>query len=421
MMEVTPEIAIDTVWVLLAAFLVFFMQAGFAMLEAGFSRAKNAINVVLKNLMDFGMASLSYWAVGFALMFGADASGFIGTEGFFLAGTAEQFGLTIPLEAFWLFQVVFAGTAATIVSGVIAERTKFSAYLIFSFLITLFIYPVVGHWIWGGGWLANMGFQDFAGSTVVHSVGAWAGLAGALVIGPRLGRFEQNGHSEPMPGHNTMLAALGTLILWFGWFGFNPGSTIAGTDLSIALIAANTNLAAAAGAVAALFTSWIAFGQPKADMALNGAIAGLVAITAPCAYVDPWAAVVIGLIAGPVVVGSIRLLENWHVDDVVGAVSAHGTVGVWGTLSVGIFDTTAGLVYGGGFSLIGTQIIGVVAVFIWTFALSWLAFKLIDGIVGVRVSPEEEERGLDLGEHGQQAYPGFAPSDIGMEIPAKAD
>ena len=419
------KVSIDIMWTLIAAFLVFFMQAGFAMVEAGFTRAKNACNILMKNLMDFSVGSLAYWAIGFGLMFGASKAGLFGTSKFFLAGAAPVDG-AMGLDQFkeltsWMFQVVFAATAATIVSGAMAERTKFVSYLIYSAVISAVIYPVVGHWIWGGGWLgAKVGMIDFAGSTVVHSVGGWAGLAGAIILGPRLGKYGTNGdatkkRSKAIPGHNIPLAALGVFILWFGWFGFNPGSTTAGTNLSIATIAVTTNLAAAAGAVSAMFTAWFVSKKPDASMALNGALAGLVAITAGCASVSPSSAIVIGLAAGVLVYFSVVFIDRvLHIDDPVGAVSVHGVCGAFGTLAVGLFAQEAyagagnvGLFYGGGLSLLGKQAIGVTAVFVWTFATAAILFFAIRAIVGLRVTKEEEVRGLDIGEHGMEAYSGF--------------
>jgi Amt family ammonium transporter len=415
--------ALNIVWTLIAAFLVFFMQAGFAMVEAGFTRAKNACNILMKNLMDFSVGSIAYWAVGFGLMFGATKAGLFGTDGFFLAGAAPgEAGM--GLEQFqtltsWMFQVVFAATAATIVSGAMAERTKFTSYLLYSGIISAFIYPVVGHWIWGGGWLGDVGMIDFAGSTVVHSVGGWAGLAGAIVLGPRLGKYASNGSgkktSKAILGHNIPLAALGVFILWFGWFGFNPGSTTAGTDMSIATIAVTTNLAAAAGAISAMITAWLHGGKPDASMSLNGALAGLVAITAGCASVSPGSAIVIGLCGGVLVYFSVILLDTvFHIDDPVGAVSVHGVCGAFGTLAVGLFAHEAyagegvnGLFFGGGAALLGKQLLGVAAVFAWVFVTAMILFLALKYTVGLRVSREEEVRGLDIGEHGMEAYSGF--------------
>ncbi len=414
-------LAIDTVWILFAAVLVFLMQAGFAMLETGLTRAKNAANILMKNLMDFSIGSLAFWAVGYAIMFGASKAGLFGLGDFFLAGTsAANAGEadTASIFAGWLFQAVFAATAATIVSGSMAERTRFPAYMVYSVFVTALIYPVVGHWIWGGGWLSNLGpgFADFAGSTVVHSTGGWLGLVGAMVLGPRIGKYVKNGAgltARAIPGHSLPLASLGVFILWFGWFGFNAGSTVAGTDLSIALIALNTNVAAAAGTVGALFTAWIWFRKPDPTFALNGAIAGLVSITAGCAFVAPAMAVLIGLLGGVLVVLSVEFLDKvCKIDDPIGAVSAHGVCGAWGTLAVGLFANEAiggvsGLFFGGGLAQLGVQFVGVVAVFAWTMAAGFVLFTVIKAVMGLRVSREDELRGLDIGEHGAEAYSGF--------------
>ncbi|MDJ0720468.1 MAG: ammonium transporter [Desulfobacterales bacterium] len=396
-------------WTLIAAALVFFMQAGFAMVEAGFTRAKNAVNILMKNLMDFSMGSLIYWAIGFGLMFGASATGWFGTSSFFLADFSPDGDPWVL--AFWMFQVVFAATAATIVSGAMAERTKFTGYLLYSIFVCGLIYPIFGSWAWGSlykgsGWLEALGFIDFAGSTVVHSVGGWAALAGAIVLGPRLGKYRSDGSMRPIPGHNMPLAALGVFILWLGWFGFNPGSTTT-ADKSIAMIFVNTNLAAATGAVFALITSWFKFGKPEVSMSLNGALAGLVGITAGCANVSPISAVIIGAVAGVLVVFSVLLLDKIRIDDPVGAVSVHGVCGAWGTLAAGIFNiggTTAGI--------IGVQLLGIGACFAWTFTTAFIMFKLIDKTVGLRVSPEEEIEGLDSLEHAGNAYPDFEVSSI---------
>jgi len=402
----------DYIWTLIAAALVFFMQAGFAMVEAGFTRAKNAINIMMKNLMDFSIGSLAFWAVGFGLMFGVSAGGWIGTSGFFL-------GNFIPdgdpwVLAFWMFQVVFAATASTIVSGAMAERTRFSAYLIYTVIISGFIYPVFGSWAWGGlykggGWLEGLGFIDFAGSTVVHSVGGWAALAGTIVLGPRLGKYGKDGTVRPILGHNLPLAALGVFILWLGWFGFNPGSTTA-ANKDIALIFVNTNLAAAAGAVLAMFTSWFKFGKPEVGMSLNGALAGLVSITSPCATVSPLSSVIIGAVAGVLVVFSVIFFDHVRIDDPVGAISVHGVNGAWGTLAAGLFN--AG---GTSVSIIGVQLLGIITCFLWTFGTSYILFRLIHLLIGLRVSPDEEADGLDHAEHGGMAYPDFATSSYAQQ------
>jgi Amt family ammonium transporter len=402
----------DYVWTLVAAALVFFMQAGFALVECGFTRAKNAVNIMMKNLMDFSVGSLAFWAIGFGLMFGITQTGWFGTSGFFLSDFKPDGDPWVL--AFWMFQVVFCATAATIVSGAMAERTKFTGYLLYSVFISALIYPVFGSWAWGSlfngnGWLENLGFIDFAGSTVVHSVGGWAGLAGAIVLGPRLGKYTKKGGIKPILGHSMPLAALGVFILWLGWFGFNPGSTTA-ANKDIAMIFVNTNLAAAAGAVLAMLTSWMKFGKPEVGMSLNGGLAGLVAITSPCATVSPFSAVIIGAIAGIIVVFSVIFFDRIKVDDPVGAISVHGVNGAWGTLAAGIFNM-------GGTSakIIGVQMLGIVACFFWTFCTAFILFKIIDKTIGLRVSPEEEGEGLDITEHGGIAYPDFEVSSYAQQ------
>lgn len=394
----------DYTWTLVAAILVFFMQAGFAMVEAGFTRAKNAINILMKNLMDFSMGSLVFWAVGFGLMFGVSNTGWFGTSGFFLSGYEP--GGDPWVLMFWIFQAVFAATAATIVSGAMAERTRFIGYILYTIFITGLIYPVFGSWAWGGlldggGWLENMGFIDFAGSTVVHSVGGWAALAGAIVLGPRMGKYAKDGSIRPILGHNIPLAGLGVFVLWMGWFGFNAGSTTAAST-DVALIAVNTALAASAGAVFAMLTSWIKFAKPEVSMSLNGALAGLVGITAGCANVSPTASIAIGAVAGVIVVMSVLFFEKIRVDDPVGAVSVHGVNGAWGTLAAGIFNTG-----GTSAAIIGVQVLGIAAAFVWTFGAAFILFKLVDMVVGLRVSAEEEREGLDFTEHAGTAYPDF--------------
>ncbi|MDQ2087111.1 ammonium transporter [Herbivorax sp. ANBcel31] len=401
-------VAIDTIWILIAAFLVFFMQAGFAMVESGFTRAKNASNIIMKNLMDFSIGSLIFFAVGFGIMFGVSRGGFIGSNGFFGTGNMEHLGLDVPIEAFMIFQTVFAATAATIVSGAMAERTKFSSYIAYSAVITLFIYPIVGHWIWGGGWLEGLGFIDFAGSTVVHSVGAWAALVGAAILGPRIGKFNKDGKPNAIPGHSITLGALGVFILWFGWFGFNGGSSLSGTDSGIAHIIMTTNLSAAAGAFMVMVITWIRYKKPDVSMALNGALGGLVAITAGCEEVGLLGAIAIGSMAGFVIVFGVEFIEKaLKIDDPVGAVTVHGLCGAFGTIMVGVFATEGGLLYGGGFELVGIQAIGVIAVAAWTLTTSFILFKTIKATIGLRVKKEEEESGLDIGEHGAEAYADF--------------
>jgi len=395
---------LDYVWTLVAAALVFFMQAGFAMVETGFTRAKSSINIMMKNLMDFSVGSIAFWAVGFGIMFGATTTGWFGTTGFFLSDFS--IGGDPWVLAFWMFQVVFAATAATIVSGAMAERTKFIGYLLYSAVISAFIYPVFGSWAWGSlfhgsGWLEGLGFIDFAGSTVVHSIGGWCALAGAIVIGPRIGKDGKGGEVKAIPGHNIPLAALGVFILWLGWFGFNPGSTTAGST-DIAMIFVNTNLAAAAGSISAMIIAWIIFKKPEIGMTLNGALAGLVGITAGCANVSPGSSIIIGLIAGVLVVFSVLFFDKIKIDDPVGAVSVHGVCGAWGTLAAGLFN-----IEGVTAKIIGTQLIGIGTAFVWAFGCAFILFKLIDITIGLRVSEEEEMIGLDISEHGDHAYNDF--------------
>jgi len=427
------KVALDTLWVCIAAFLVFFMNAGFGMLETGFCRQKNAVNVLTKNLIVFGLATLAYWAIGFGLMFG-DGNPFIGLSGFFLKGADNSPAIGdaykgvfsalswagVPLAAKFLFQLAFAGTAATIVSGAVAERIKFVDFLVFSILLVGISYGITGHWIWGSGWLAKTGFWDFAGSTVVHSVGGWAALMGAAILGPRLGKY-QDGQIVALPGHNMSIATLGCLILWLGWFGFNPGSVMAADANAISHIALTTNMAAAVGGVAATFTAWFYLGKPDLSMVINGILAGLVGVTASCAYVSIESSAIIGLIAGVLVVFSVPFFDKLKIDDPVGATSVHLVCGVWGTLAVGLFSVgpdvyswytkdlgpAKGLLLGGGFSQFGTQLLGVLAVGGMTVLLSTVFWVILKATLGIRVTPEEEFEGLDIGEHGMEAYSGF--------------
>lgn len=417
-MEYNP-IHLDIVWVLFATALVFLMQAGFAMLEAGATRAKNAANIIMKNVMDISIGSLVFWMVGFGFMFGANKSGWIGTNNFFLSEIDPSTDEGMFDFAFFIFQTVFAATAATIISGAVAERTKFIAYLVYTVAVTAFIYPVFGSWVWGGGWLSGLGengFIDFAGSTVVHSVGGWAALAGAIVVGPSLGKFAADKSPLAIPGHSITLAALGVFVLWFGWFGFNAGSTVSGNDASIAIIMVTTNLAAAAGALGALSLSYLLWKRFDASMTLNGVIGGLVAITAGTANMSPGMAALTGLIGGMVVVGAVLLLERvMKVDDPVGAIAAHGFAGAWGTVAVGLFASSAyggvdGLFFGGGLAQLGVQITGVAAAFLFVFPTSFIVFKLIDMTIGMRASDEDQIRGLDISEHEAAGYPDFAPA-----------
>ncbi len=406
---------LDIVWVLFATVLVFLMQAGFALLEAGATRAKNSINIIMKNVMDISLGSLFFWLVGFGLMFGTNSSGWIGTDNFALSEIDTASDTAAFDFAFFIFQTVFAATAATIISGAVAERTKFAAYLIYAIAVTAIIYPIFGSWVWGGGWLNDVGpgFIDFAGSTVVHSVGGWAALAGAIVVGPRLGKYAKDNSPIRIPGHSVVLMALGVFVLWFGWFGFNAGSTVSGNDGSIATIFITTNLAAAAGAVGAMVLSYILWKRFDVYMTLNGVIAGLVSITAGCANMGPGMALIVGLIGGFVVVGSATLLEVvLKVDDPVGAIAAHGFAGAWGTIAVGLFAQSEfggvdGLFFGGGAGQLGAQLVGVLAAFVFVFGSSFIVFKLIDVTIGMRVSKKEEETGLDVIEHSASGYPDF--------------
>lgn len=405
----------DILWTLVAAALVFFMQAGFAMVESGFTRAKNAGNIMMKNLMDFTMGGFAFWLLGFGIMFGA-SNGWIGASSFLTdfdnTSLDGYWGFT-----FWFFQMVFAATAATIVSGAMAERTKFASYLVYSFFISLFIYPVFGHWAWGnlfnadnansGAWLAKRGFIDFAGSTVVHSIGGWAALAGAIVVGPRIGKFGKDGRVHPIPGHSLTLAALGVFILFLGWFGFNPGSTTAANGTE-ARVAVNTLLAGCMGTNLALIVSWFKFGKPDIGMSLNGCLAGLVAITAPCATVTTLGAILIGAIAGVVVVFSVLFFDKIKIDDPVGAISVHGVCGALGTILAALLHEN--LFLGKEYDLMGqltTQLIGVAVAFAWSFTACFVLFKVIAMTIGLRVPAEEEIQGLDLMEHGANAYPDF--------------
>lgn len=422
------KVMVDTIWVLITAKMVFFMNLGFAMVESGFARAKNCVNILSKNFIVFAVSSLGFLALGWGLMFG-DGSPLVGLKGlFFLSGadnspaTAEAYKgvysaiswTGVPLFAKFFFQLVFAGTAATIVSGAVAERIKYISFIVFSFVMTMVIYPVVGHWVWGGGWLAQKGMFDFAGSTVVHSVGGWAALAGVLLLGPRFGKYS-NGKINPIPGHNLSIATLGTFVLWFGWFGFNPGSTMSADPLAISHVAVTTNTAAAAAIMSSTILSWFLLGKPDLGMTLNGCLAGLVAITAPCAFVTIGASIIIGLVAGILVVLSVIGFDKLKIDDPVGALSVHLVNGIFGTIAVGLFAvdkitgtaTGNGLFYGGGTKLLNAQLSGVASVAAYTFIISLIAWALIKVTLGLRVSLKEEVEGLDIGEHGNVAYPEF--------------
>ena len=409
------EQLINIVWVFLGAVMVMLMQAGFAILEAGLTRQKNCNNVLMKNIMDFAIGSIIFLVVGFGLMFGESLGGIVGITGFIDPTTLNlsQFEALSP-TVFIFFQTVFCATAATIVSGAMAERTKFSSYLIYTLVISLVIYPISGHWIWGGGFLSKIGFIDYAGSTAVHSVGGWAALMGAVVLGPRMGKYNRDGSTNAIPGHNIMMATLGVFILWFCWFGFNPGSSLEAAGY-IGHIAMTTNLSACAGALVAMFLTWKKYGKPDVSMTLNGILAGLVAITAGCHIVSLYGAIAIGAVGGILVVYGCEILDQkLHVDDPVGAVGGHCLNGVWGTLAVGLFacntpasEGTLGLFFGGGTALLITQLIGVIIVAVWVCSMSFIMFTLIKKTVGLRVTPQEELAGLDLGEHGSEAYPDF--------------
>ncbi|MGF1477995.1 MAG: ammonium transporter [Cyanophyceae cyanobacterium] len=412
------RVVLDSIFLLFCSVLVIFMNAGFGMLEAGFCRQKNAVNILAKNLIVFGIATLAYWAVGYALMYG-EGSPFIGTQGFFFSGDPAPYGndpypAAVPEAISFLFQVAFAATAATIVSGAVAERIHFGAFLVFSTLLVAISYPITGHWVWDGGWLSEMGFSDFAGSTVVHSVGGWAALVGAAILGPRLGKY-QDGRTNAIPGHNMGFATLGCLILWIGWFGFNPGSELAATA-NVPYIAVTTNLAAAAGGTTATFTSWLKDGKPDLSMIINGILAGLVGITAGCADVSYLSAVIIGAIAGIIVVFSVAFFDSIKIDDPVGATSVHLVCGIWGTLAVGIFGT----------GNIITQLIGILSIGAFTVIFSAIVWGILKVTLGMRVDSEDEFIGLDISEHGMEAYNGFvreaealAYSDSGAAIDAE--
>ncbi len=408
---------LDNIWITVAAVLVIFMNAGFGMLETGFCRQKNAVNILAKNLIVFALATIAFWALGFSFL-AAPSAGFIGLGGFFLSGTAETYGLeegtglTVPV--FFLFQAAFAGTAATIVSGAVAERIKFVDFLIFSLLLVGIAYPISASWTWNsGGWLYNMGFSDFAGSTIVHSVGGWAALMGAAFLGPRIGKYS-DGQVNAIPGHNMSIAMLGCLILWIGWFGFNPGSELAASD-AVPYIAVTTNLAAAAGGISATFTAWILSGKPDLSMIINGILAGLVAITAGCAGVSYLGAIVIGLIGGVLVVFAVGFFDSIKIDDPVGAISVHLVNGTWGTIAVGLFDMESGLFYGGGVGQLGIQILGVLSYGLFTVVVTSIFWIALKSTLGIRVTAEEEMQGLDIAEHGMEAYSGFLKdaSDVG--------
>lgn len=411
-------ISLDTVWMLLAAMLVFWMQPGFALCEAGFTRSKNTANILFKNFVDFMLGSVLFFFVGFGFMFGSDGAGFIGAPNW---GDLSFYKSDLPVEGFLMFETVFCATSATIVSGAMAERTKFSMYIVYSFFISLIIYPVEGHWTWGGGWLCNDAaesfmmttfghvFHDFAGSAIVHSVGGVLALIGAIALGPRRGKYDANGKSRAIPGHSLILAALGVFILWMGWFGFNPGSQLAATGevnrIAISHVFLTTNLAAACGGIATMFVTWIKYGKPSFSLTLNGVLAGLVGITAGCDAVDAWGAIIIGLVCGIVLVYAIEFIDRkLHIDDPVGASSVHGVCGILGTLMTGLFSVSEGLFYGHGWGFLGAEAFGILIIDLWAAVTGVILFYSIKKIHGLRVSARIEDEGLDIYEHGETCY-----------------
>ena len=411
-------ISLDTVWMLLAAILVFWMQPGFALCEAGFTRSKNTANILFKNFVDFMLGSVLFFFVGFGFMFGSDGAGFIGAPNW---GDLSFYKSDLPVEGFLMFETVFCATSATIVSGAMAERTKFSMYIVYSFFISLIIYPVEGHWTWGGGWLCNDAaesfmmttfghvFHDFAGSAIVHSVGGVLALIGAIALGPRRGKYDANGKSRAIPGHSLILAALGVFILWMGWFGFNPGSQLAATGevnrIAISHVFLTTNLAAACGGIATMFVTWIKYGKPSFSLTLNGVLAGLVGITAGCDAVDAWGAIIIGLVCGTVLAYAIEFIDRkLHIDDPVGASSVHGICGILGTLMTGLFSVSEGLFYGHGWGFLGAEAFGILIIDLWAAVTGVILFYSIKKIHGLRVSARIEDEGLDIYEHGETCY-----------------
>lgn len=415
---------IDTLWVLLASILVFFMNLGFAAVEAGFARAKNTVNILSKNFIVFAVSSLGFLLLGWGLMFGGD-NPVLGTEHLFVLGDQDlsiydgTLTQNVPFWGKFFFQLVFCGTAATIVSGAVAERIKYGAFILFSFFLTLLIYPIVGHWVWGGGWLADLGFMDFAGDTVVHSLGGWGALSGAILLGPRIGKYGKDGKARAIPGHSMSLAVIGLFVLWLGWFGFNPGSTMSFQNpADVVYILMTTNTSAIAAVLTSTVTSWIFLGKPDLGMTINGCLAGLVGITGGCAYVSVESSLIIGALAGILVVFAVVLFDKAKVDDPVGATSVHLCCGIFGTICIGLFaqegvtslSVRNGLFFGGGFGMLGVQLIGIAAVGIFGFASTALVWLALKKTMGIRVSREEELAGLDIGEHGNVAYPDFAPA-----------
>ena len=421
----------DSLWVFLAAILVFFMNLGFACVEAGFARAKNTVNILSKNFIVFAVSSLGFLLLGWGLMFGGDGP-VLGTEHLFILGSQDlsfyddTLTASVPFWGKFFFQLVFCGTAATIVSGAVAERVKYISFILFSFVLTLVIYPIVGHWIWGGGWLAGLGFLDFAGDTAVHSLGGWAALAGAVILGPRIGKYGRDGRPQAIPGHSMSLAVIGLFVLWLGWFGFNPGSTMSfQAPEDVFHILMTTNTAAIAAVLTSTAASWAVMGKPDLGMTVNGCLAGLVGITGGCAYVSVASSLLIGALAGVLVVFAVLFFDRIHVDDPVGATSVHLCCGVFGTLCIGLFaqegvttlSVRNGLFFGGGTSLLLTQLIGVLAVGAFAMGASALVWLVLKHTVGIRVTAQEEIRGLDIGEHGNVAYPDFSPAADSLSAP----
>ena len=424
---------LDNTWVLVAAVLVIFMQAGFAYLEAGLTRSKDVANILMKNLMDFVIGALAFFFVGFGIMFGTGGNNWIGTKHFLLADMPDPFAFNLSPTTFFLFQMAFAATAATIVSGAMAGRTKFAAYCAYSLVITALVYPIFGHWMWGGGWLADRQFLDFAGSTVVHATGGWAAMVGAFMVGPRLGRYGADGKPRAMPGHSIPMAMLGVFILWIGWYGFNPGSQLGADFPIVSDVAVTTTLAAAAGGLVAMILTWAMSRKPDVSMTANGVLAGLVAITAGAVFVYPWAAIAIGALAGAIVIGAVTFFDRIKIDDPVGAIAVHGVCGAFGTLMVGVFAApdlvvradlggNEGLWYGGGLTQLGRQALGVGSNFVWVVTAAFVLFGIIKLTIGLRVSAEEEREGLDLAEHGAPGYGETLalPGSRGASVPGTA-
>ena len=437
------KVILDTIWVIFAAVLVFFMNLGFATVESGLARQKNSVNILSKNFIVFAVSSLGFLVLGWGLMFG-DGNGFMGLKGLFMASGADNSPAVgdayqgvysaiswagVPFWAKFFFQLVFCGTAATIVSGAVAERIKYLSFIVFSLILTMFVYPIVGHWIWGGGFLSQMGMLDFAGGSVVHSVGGWAALSGVMILGPRLGKYTEDGKIHPIPGHSMSLATIGAFILWFGWFGFNPGSTMAADPAAISHILVTTNTAGIMAILTATATAWLVIGKPDLGMSINGLLAGLVAITPCCAYVSVTSSMIIGAVSGILVVLSVMFFDKRKLDDPVGALSVHLVHGVLGTLFVGLFaqdgiggiSTPNGLFFGGGADLLGKQALGVLSVAAFVFPISYVVWMLIKKTMGLRVSPKEEIEGLDIGEHGNQGYPDFVTVDYTYDAAENTD